>query len=198
MSDRIPDAARTREVLSKILSEMGPKRTEDPPWLQKFFDAVGNFIKGLSTAAWVLLIAGLSVITALIIYRIVSRARKRDKALTRGRAEEIAEDEFLITVSSAHYFEIAEQQAGNSQYSEGIVSLYRASIASLIENGMIIEQTGATNREIRRKIRSNERCLDCFTVLSGFSEHILFNDEVLNEPEYQTARETYIRGFVNK
>jgi len=194
MSDRIPDAARTKETLSEILSgmkEKGPKINLD--WLTDFF-------KNLSPFAWVLIIGGISVLIGLLVYTIMSRVKSKNSLyhLSSDSGEGIPEEDIVISVSSSHYFDIAEQQASNSQYSEGIVSLYRASISSMIEQGLIVEQTGATNREIRRTIRSNERCLDSFTLLAGYSEHILFNEETLNEQEYMTAKDTYIRGFVNK
>ena len=198
MSEMVPDAVQTRETLLHILSELNKDVPETPSWLDKFFEALGKFFSGLSAGAWVLMIAGVSVLAALIIFRIVSGSGRRTEKDIVMSGEELPEKEVLMPVSASHYFDIAEMQADNSQYSEGIVSLYRASIASLIDQGMIIEQSGATNREIKSKIRSNERYLDSFSLLAGYSEHILFNEEILDKPEYMTARETYIRVFANK
>lgn len=194
MNDKIPDSAQVKETLAEILSEMGKGRDpDDLSWLGKILEGIFRFFEGLGSFFWVILIAAAAVVIGLIIYRIMSGSGTNTGSVLFPFNPE--DEEITISIPSSEYYDLAEKQAGISDYSQGVVFLYRASISSLVEQGVIIEDTGATNREIRRMIRLNEKYLDTFSVLAEYSEHVLFNDEVLGETDYLNAKDTYKRGF---
>lgn len=196
MNKQIPGREETVQTLQEILTEFEqftPPEYDESIGRSSILDRKPS--PGLSGITWILIIAGIIIFFGFLILRLSKSVRKEEEFETEDL--DIFNEDLTADMSVNELYSYAEDAASEGNYAVAVVFLYRASIAFMIQKGILLIDIGATNREIKRNINTNKSHLKSFILLAHFSEHVLFNEEQLSEQDYERAKNSYSIGFTS-